>query len=176
MREEPISIERKPELHIIEKPIIIPISIEDKRKPEVERKSPPLPVPVPRKADKPELPASQKKKSEEESSRPEEKTSIRKPEPEETSSRRRKLKKFSGAGGRIHSETQIDEILDFWLMTGELPTYVSDRQRWSYRHHERLPERRELLEQRRIPIVVNIPGTSGHAPDIIPLKRGNGQR
>jgi hypothetical protein len=77
-------------------------------------------------------------------------------EPGEPSKRpRRKMKVFNGAGGRIHTEKQIEEILDWYLQTGALPTYVSDRQRWSYRHHRTLPERRRLLEQRGIHLVIH---------------------
>jgi len=113
--------------------------------------------------------------------KPEEKSSIQRnnpPDPEEKTSGSDKKRKFryEGEGGRIHTEAQIDEILDFWLMTGELPTYVSNRQRYDYRHHERLPERMELLEQRGIPIVVTVPGTTGHSKNVIPLKRTKVQR
>jgi hypothetical protein len=65
------------------------------------------------------------------------------------------MKVFNGEGGRIHTEKQIEEILDWYLQTGELPMYVSERQRWSYRHHRTLPERRRLLEQQGIDMVIH---------------------
>lgn len=60
--------------------------------------------------------------------------------------KRKKVKVYNGIGRR-HKGEQIDQILDWYLMTGELPDYVSDRQRYSYKHHIKLPERRQLLEQ-----------------------------
>jgi hypothetical protein len=74
---------------------------------------------------------------------------------EEKTSGRKKLKVYNGEGGRIHNDKQIDEILDWYLQTAELPDYVSDRQRYSYRHHRRLLERRKLLEQRGVQIIIH---------------------
>jgi hypothetical protein len=107
--------------------------------------------------------------------KPEEKSSDRKiipPKLEETASETQKKRKvrYEGEGGRIHTESQIDEILDFYLMTKELPIYVSDRQRYDYRHHERLPERKELLEQRGVSIVIDLSGSARRAKNIIPIK------
>jgi hypothetical protein len=108
---------------------------------------------------------------------PEEKTSAGKkklPPAEEKTSRSRKrktLKVFDGKGGRKHTEKQIEEILDWYLMTGVLPHYVSDRQRRSYKHHRTLPERRKLLEQQGIILVV--PETGANQGHVIPMERGN---
>ena len=93
----------------------------------------------------------------------------------ETGSKKRKVR-YEGEGGRIHTESQIDEILDFYLMTGELPIYVSDRQRYDYRHHERLPERKELLEQRGVSIVSNVSGPARRAKNVIPISGAKAQR
>ena len=40
---------------------------------------------------------------------------------------------------------EIDDILDYYILTGNLPSDVSDRQRYYYRHHSRLEDRRKLL-------------------------------
>ncbi len=100
------------------------------------------------------------------------------PKPEEKASDTAKKRKvrYEGEGGRIHTESQIDEILDFYLMTGELPIYVSDRQRYDYRHHERLPERKELLEQRGVSIVSNVSGPARRAKNVIPIQGAKSQR
>lgn len=100
------------------------------------------------------------------------------PKPEEEASETHKSRKvrYEGEGGRIHTESQIDEILDFYLMTGELPIYVSERQRYDYRHHERLPERKELLEQRGVSIISNVSGTAGRAKNVIPISGAKAQR
>jgi hypothetical protein len=111
----------------------------------------------------PEEPSSH---PEEKASRPEESSSrsplpFKQPEAQDSSPvgysgrNPRKMKVFNGECGRIHTEKQIEEILDWYLQTGALPEYVSDRQRWSYRHHRTLPERMKLLEQRGIDIVVH---------------------
>lgn len=47
--------------------------------------------------------------------------------------------------GRHHTAAEVDDILDEYLQTGELPNYVSERQRRDYRKHPRLEERRKLL-------------------------------
>jgi predicted GIY-YIG superfamily endonuclease len=47
--------------------------------------------------------------------------------------------------GRRYTGSQIDEILDWYLTTGELPN-VSQKQRWLYKHHPRLEDRRRLLQ------------------------------
>jgi outer membrane biosynthesis protein TonB len=134
--------------------------------PEVERKP----------EEKSPIPA----KSEEKTSKPEEKSSDRKikpPNAEESASgsrsKNRKGRKFNGAGGRIHSEAQIDQILDWYLETGELPDYVSDRQRYDYRHHIRLPERRELLDKQQTASDKASGGdtASGHKDNITHLPR-----
>lgn len=57
-----------------------------------------------------------------------------------------KLSEYNGLGRR-HNDEQIDEILDAYLLYGELPKYVSDRQRLDYRKHPRLELRRLYLEQ-----------------------------
>jgi hypothetical protein len=100
------------------------------------------------------------------------------PEPPEVGSSggsKRKVR-YEGQGGRIHTEAQIDEILDFYLMTNELPVYVTDRQRYDYRHHKRLPERKELLEQRGVSVIIDLSSTSGRAQNIIPINGTNVQR
>lgn len=82
----------------------------------------------------------------------EEKPSIQRKKPpkseekaSEPGSKNKKGRKFNGGGGRIHTEAHIDRILDEFILTGKLPSYVSERQRYDYRHHIRLPERRQLL-------------------------------
>ncbi len=117
-----------------------------------------------------------------EKQRPEEKTADRKkklPVPEEKASdarNTRKLDHYDGKLGRKHTEKKIEEILDWYLQTGGLPQYVSDRQRYSYRHHRTLPERRQLLEQQGITLVV--PETGANQGHVIPLGRtgSNGVR
>jgi predicted GIY-YIG superfamily endonuclease len=49
-------------------------------------------------------------------------------------------------GKSRHTAGQIDEILDEYLRSGDLPTYVSERQRRDYRKHPRLEDRRKLLQ------------------------------
>ena len=83
----------------------------------------------------------------------------------------KKLDEYDGQLGRKHSEKQIEEILDVYLQTGLLPTYVTQKMRWLYKHHRRLPERRELLEQAGKHIVV--PETGGDANNVIPMERTN---
>lgn len=105
---------------------------------------------------KPEVPPQKKKPLPE--TKPEEKSSSPELPAEEKASKasgRKKLKVYNGEGGRIHTDEQIDEILDRYLRKGDLPDYVSDRQRYSYRHHRRLLERRKILEQRGIPIIIH---------------------
>jgi len=94
--------------------------------------------------------------------------------PEEKASGSGKKKKddtYDGKLGRKHTELQIEEILDFYLQTGLLPTYVSQKMRWLYKHHRRLPERRELLEQAGTKIVV--PEVERDVNNITPIKRTN---
>jgi len=122
---------------------------------------------VPKKPEVPVQSEAKKPPMEEGSSEPEERTS----EPHT----KRKVR-YEGEGGRIHTEAQIDELLDFYLMTGELPLYVSDRQRYDYRHHERLPERKELLEGRGIQVIIDLSGSARRAKNIIPLNGTKVQR
>lgn len=108
---------------------------------------------------------------------PEEKTSAPEGEPEEkTSAPSGRKVRYEGQGGRIHTEAQIDELLDFYLMTGELPLYVSDRQRRSYKVHERLAERKEILEGRGIPLIIELPGSTGQPENVISISGTNVQR
>jgi hypothetical protein len=150
----------------------------DDSEPELQ---PEVPVKIGSSETKPERTSAQPEVSSSKLPKPEEETSIRKnnpPKAEEKSSERphnRKVR-YEGEGGRIHTEAQIDEILDFYLMTGELPIYVSDRQRYDYRHHERLPERRELLEQRGISLISNVPRAARRTHNVIPLRGANTQR
>jgi hypothetical protein len=114
----------------------------------------------------PEVEPNRKKNlppSEEKSSgiaQPEEKASelpeVKKPEDTTSGSgNTKKLTVYDGKGGRIHTEKQIEEILDWYLQTGQLPDYVSDRQKYSYRHHRSLLERRHFLESKGIALVVH---------------------
>lgn len=48
-------------------------------------------------------------------------------------------------GKRRHTAREIDDILDEYLTFGNLPKYVSERQRRDYRNHPRLEDRRRLL-------------------------------
>jgi hypothetical protein len=57
-----------------------------------------------------------------------------------------KLKEYNGRG-RKNTDAQVNVILDWYLTDGILPVNVSDRQRYYYRHHPRLDDRRKLLEQ-----------------------------
>lgn len=43
--------------------------------------------------------------------------------------------------GRVHTDTQMDELLDHYAITGETPDYVSERMQRDYRKHRRLLER-----------------------------------
>jgi hypothetical protein len=104
----------------------------------------------------------------------EEKASIPEEKPSEPSKKRKV--RYEGEGGRIHTEAQIDEILDFYLMTGELPVYVSERQRYDYRHHERLPERKELLEGRGIQVNTDLSSSTRRAKNVIPINGTKVQR
>jgi len=83
----------------------------------------------------------------------------------------KKLDVYDGEMGRKHTESQIEEILDVYLQTGLLPTYVTQKMRWNYKHHRRLPERRELLEQAGKRIVVPEIGRDAH--NVIPMDRTN---
>lgn len=47
------------------------------------------------------------------------------------------------------TSAETDQILDAYLIWGVLPQSVSDRQRYAYRHHPRLEERRKLLTLRK---------------------------
>jgi hypothetical protein len=76
---------------------------------------------------------------------------------------------YDGEMGRKHTEEQIEEILDVYLQTGLLPTYVTQKMRWLYKHHRRLPQRRELLEQAGKQIV--IPEVGGNVHNITPIQR-----
>jgi hypothetical protein len=115
-----------------------------------------------------------------ERSKPEEKNSDRKkqlPELEETASgtrTTRKLHRYDGKLRRKHTEKQIEEIVDWYLQTRGLPHSVSERQRYSYRHHRSLPERRRLLEQQGITPV--IPETGAHESHVLPLERAGCHR
>lgn len=57
-----------------------------------------------------------------------------------------KMKVYSGKGRR-HTDEEIDDILDEYLQYGNLPQYVTERQRRDYRKHKRLELRRLYLEQ-----------------------------
>jgi hypothetical protein len=92
----------------------------------------------------------------------------------EVGSKKRKKLKFSGAGGRIHSEAQIDRILDEFILTGKLPSYVSERQRYDYRHHLRLPERRKLLDKQQTGDKASGTSTTTGTKDNITPFRGTG--
>lgn len=70
----------------------------------------------------------------------------RKLEEKSSVKKRRKLNEYNGLGRR-HTDAQIDEILDWYVLTGELPNYVSERQRSAYKRHPRLELRREHLEK-----------------------------
>jgi hypothetical protein len=73
-----------------------------------------------------------------------------------------KLKVYNGTGRR-HTDDQIDEILDEYLMSGNLPKYVSERQRRDYRKHKRLELRRMYLEQAGIQTIPGAKEDSGNA-------------
>jgi hypothetical protein len=83
----------------------------------------------------------------------EEKTSQRKkkvprevPPSADTGSSGDKMKVYSGKGRR-HTDDEIDDILDEYLQYGNLPQYVTERQRRDYRKHKRLDVRRLYLER-----------------------------
>jgi hypothetical protein len=57
-----------------------------------------------------------------------------------------KMKVYSGKGRR-HTDDEIDDILDEYLQYGNLPKYVTERQRRDYRKHKRLEVRRLYLER-----------------------------
>jgi hypothetical protein len=63
-----------------------------------------------------------------------------------------KLKTYNGLLGRKHTEQQITDILDVYLLSqhrqgrGVLPLYVTDRMQRKYKEHKRLDERRKVLE------------------------------
>jgi hypothetical protein len=122
---------------------------------------------VPRKSEVPPKLEAKKPLVEEKSSDIEEKPS--------ELQKKRKVR-YEGEGGRIHTEAQIDEILDFYLMTGELPVYVSDRQRYDYRHHERLPERKELLERRGVSVIIDLSSSTRRTKNVIPINGTKVQR
>jgi hypothetical protein len=123
-----------------------------------------LPPSVPESVRKPEVPHTQepktstKPKTELKASTGEERTSVS-PSSEVGSSG--KVKHYSGKGRR-HNDDQIDEILDEYLMSGDLPTYVSDRQRLDYRKHKRIPLRRMYLEQAGIDTLLGAKEDSGN--------------
>jgi len=102
---------------------------------------------------------SAKSKPEEKSSDPEIKSSPKKPAEHTPSGG--KVKEYNGLGRR-HTDDQIDEILDEYLVSGDLPTYVSERQRRDYRKHKRLPLRRMYLEQAGINTLLGAKDDSGN--------------
>jgi hypothetical protein len=106
------------------------------KKPEV----PPTKEPETSAPAQPELP------TEEKSSHGKKKLPLKVPQVPEDGSSGDKMKVYSGKGRR-HNDDQIDEILDEYLQYGNLPKYVSDRQRRDYRKHKRLELRRLYLEQ-----------------------------
>jgi hypothetical protein len=57
-----------------------------------------------------------------------------------------KVKTYNGKGRR-HNDRQIDEILDWFLLYGQLPDYVTPRQQRDYKRHPRLEVRKLYLEQ-----------------------------
>ncbi len=69
-----------------------------------------------------------------------------------------------------HTDARINEILDHYLLTGELPEYVTERQKRSYRSHVRLSERRERLEKRGYHTIRTTRSDTGRS-NIVPLKR-----
>lgn len=103
---------------------------------------------------------------------PEVKSTDQKKEPEVKATGQKQKRKYSGKG-RKHTELEIEEILDWYLLTGVLPRDVSQKQRWLYKHHRRLPERRKLLEQEGVKLVV--PEIEADVSNVIPMGRTNVQ-
>lgn len=103
--------------------------------------------------------------------KPEEKSS--KPEEKSSGTVTKKLKLYNGSGRR-HTAAEIDEILDGYIMYGELPEYVSDRQRSSYKHHVKLPERRQLLEQAGL--IKTASRTKKRTSNVVPMAGTKTQR
>lgn len=56
----------------------------------------------------------------------------------------KKLACYNGKRAR-YTDNEINQILDWYLLTGELPQHVSERQRRTYRKHPKLEERKRLL-------------------------------
>src|SRR5579885_2482623 len=110
---------------------------------------------------------------------PEEKASTQSSDSEafssESGSTSRKVRRYSGKG-RIHTEEEIDQILDWYILTGQLPMNVSERQRYSYRHHIRLPERRKLLEKQKRQNGRAKAQPDGHAANVVSLEQKRSQR
>lgn len=132
-------------------------------KPQAEGGSQPPSVEVPSIASEPQ--------SEIKASSEEEKISAKPPHMEGGTSTG-KLKIYNGKGRR-HTDDQIDEILDEYLMSGDLPQYVSDRQRRDYRKHKRLPLRRIYLEQAGIQTILGSKEDSG---DVLRMAERKAQR
>lgn len=123
----------------------------------------------------PELEVKQRQPEVTQSAQPE-----RKPEEKDSRSEKKssgkatkKLKVYNGLGRR-HTAAEIDEILDGYIMYGELPEYVSERQRSSYRHHVKLPERRQLLEQAGL--IKTASRTKKRASNVVPMAGAKTQR
>ena len=74
-----------------------------------------------------------------------------------------------------HTDARINEILDHYLLTGELPEYVTERQRRSYRTHVRLSERREKLERRGYQ-TIRTARSDTRRSNIVPIKRKKSKR
>jgi hypothetical protein len=152
--------ERRPESEVQSDRTTPPVEIKPEPQPNKKEPLPEVksevqsPAPVEEKASGNEVqkqPNSEANKPQPEATKPAQ--SEHKPEEKASQSEKKasgkaikKLKVYNGLGRR-HTAAQIDEILDWYLQYGELPDYVSERQRYAYRHHVKLPERRQLLEQ-----------------------------
>jgi hypothetical protein len=85
-----------------------------------------------------------------------------------------KVKEYNGLMGRKHTSDQINEILDWYLIDGTLPDYVTDRQLYSYKHHPGLGDRRKLLE--RDGILKKSSGTKKNRANVLSVERAKSQR
>jgi hypothetical protein len=63
-----------------------------------------------------------------------------------SSGSKKKRRRYDGSGRKTTDE-MMDDILDRYILTGQLPQDVSEKSRTLYRNHPRLPLRRMQLER-----------------------------
>jgi hypothetical protein len=88
-------------------------------------------------------------------------------EEKSSSSDKKKLRRYDGSGRKTTDE-MMDEILDRYILTGQLPQDVSEKSRTLYRNHPRLALRRMHLEKAG---KLKSPKTGKPRNNVLPLRR-----